>query len=266
MKKSLLAVVLLAFTLPFGCKFEEDAPPDPLAKRTGFCEAWAANACQPKVLEACNTPAVAGCESTQSDFCLGIVPENYASKHAGECLSAVKAAYKDGDLTADELQVVIKLGAPCDKLSKGISADGESCSKNDECNTAGGFSCILKLGASKGTCGKPEEVGPGQACDGPTQVCDEGNFCNGENCVAYRKTNGACSADFQCKPEDHCVIDDTVEPPTGACAVRAELSADCTSDDDCQSHFCVVASAETVGKCASTIRLSINEPLCDQLR
>jgi hypothetical protein len=266
MKKPLLALVLLALTLPFGCKSADDTPPDPLAKREGFCDAWAKSACQAKVLEACNTPVVEDCLNTQSDFCLGILPENYSSKHASECLSAVKAAYKDADLTADELAVVIKLGAPCDQLSKGISTDGESCSQNDECNTAAGFSCIMKLGESKGTCGKPELVGAGEACDGPTQVCGDGYFCNAENCVAYKKTGGTCTGDFQCAPANHCVLDTTMDPATGTCEVRAELSADCANDDDCQSHYCVVPSGETVGKCASTIRLSINEPLCENLR
>jgi hypothetical protein len=265
MKKSLLALALLAFTLPVGCKVEDDAPPDPLARRTGFCDAWAHNACQPLVAEDCNT-TVEACEATQSDFCLYLVPENYSSKHASECLSAVKAAYKDGDLTAGELAIVIKLGAPCDKLSKGISEDGESCEKNDDCYTAGGFSCIIKLGAASGTCAEPEEVGPGEACDGPAQVCGEGNFCNGENCVAYKKTLAACEGDYQCAPEAHCAIDATLDPPMGTCQVRAEASADCSTDEDCQSHYCVVQSDETVGKCATKIRLSLNEPLCDNLR
>jgi hypothetical protein len=267
MKKPLLVLSLLAFSLPFGCKVEEDTPPDPLAKASGFCDAWAKNACQADVLMYCNAPEAADCESTQSDFCRGIVPENYtSSKYASECLKAVKAAYKDATLTAAEIDIVIKLGAPCDKLSKGSSADGEACEKNDDCNTAGGFGCIIKADETEGTCGKPEEVGPGEACDGPTQVCGEGNFCNGENCVAYKKTGGSCEGDYQCKPEDHCLIDDSVDPKAGACEVRAELSADCASDDDCQSHLCVMPSGETVGKCASTIRLSVSEPLCENLR
>jgi len=265
MKKPLLALVLLAFALPVGCKVEE-TPKDPLATRSGFCDAWAHNACWAEVIEDCNAPSAEDCESTQSDFCRSIVPENYSSKNATACLNAVKAAYKDGDLTADEIQVVIKLAAPCDQLSKGINGDGEDCSNNDECATANGYACVKKLGAAQGVCAKPEEVGPGEACDGPAQVCGEGNFCNGENCVAYKKTGGACEGDYQCKPEDHCVLDETVDPPTGACEVRAEVSSACSQDDDCQSHYCVVASGDTEGLCASKIRLSLNEPLCDKLR
>jgi hypothetical protein len=266
MSKSLLALVLLALTLPFGCKVVEDTPPDPLAKSGGFCDAWAHNACQDEVVADCNAPSAAQCEARQSDFCLGIIPENYSSEHATECLNAVKDAYQDGDLTADELQIVLKLAAPCDQLSKGISGDGESCAQNDECDTADGYSCVMKLGAAKGICAKPEEVGPGEACDGPAQVCKAGYFCTGENCVVYKKTSGSCEGDYQCKPEDHCVIDATTDPAMGSCEVRAALSAACTNDDDCQSHYCVVASGDTEGLCASKIRLSLHEPLCDNLR
>jgi len=266
MRTPLLALVVLAFTLPVGCKVEDDTPPDPLAKASGFCEAWAESACQDEVLSACQAAEQADCLSTQSDFCRGILPENYSSEHAGECLKAVKSAYEDADLTAEELAIVIKLAAPCDQLSKGSSTDGETCRTNDDCDTADGFSCIAKLGAATGVCAKPEEVGAGEACDGPAQVCAEGYFCTGENCVVYKKTGAACEGDYQCKPTDHCVIDAAADPVAGTCELRAKVSAACAKDDDCQSHYCVVASGETEGLCASLIRLSQHEPLCENLR
>ena len=266
MKTPLISLFLLALTLPLGCTVEKETPPDPLATRVGFCKAWAENACQPTVLEDCNVPSAEDCQDKQSDFCLGIIPESYTSKLAKQCLAAVKAAYKDGDLTAEELAIVIKLGAPCDQLSKGIASEGESCEKNDDCNTAGGFSCVIKPGATDGTCGMPEEVGGGDACDGPAQVCEAGYFCDGENCIAYKKTvTGVCEGDFQCKPEDHCVADPTDET-TSNCQARADLSDDCTSDQDCQSGYCAIAQDAASGKCANKIRLSLNEPLCDNLR
>ena len=266
MRNPLPTLVLLAFALPLGCKVAEDTPPDPLATPSGFCDAWAHNACPDEVVTYCNARSTAACVSTQTDFCRGIIPENYSSEHATDCLNAVKAAYSDGDLTAEELTVVIKLAAPCDQLSNGTASAGERCTKNDDCDTAGDFSCVIKLGAAKGTCAKPEEVGPGEACDGPAQVCAAGNFCNGENCVVYKKTSGSCDGDYHCKPADQCVLDTTSDPAVGTCEVRAALSAACTGDEDCQSHYCVVASGETEGKCASTIRLSLNEPLCENLR
>jgi hypothetical protein len=266
MRTPLLALVLLAFTLPVGCKVEEDTPPDPLATAAGFCDAWAESACQKDVLDACQADTKEDCLSSQSAFCRRLIPDNYSSEHASECLKAVQAAYEDADLTAEELAIVIKLGAPCDQLSKGTSSDGEACEKNDDCDTAGGFSCITKLGATAGVCAKPEEVGAGEACDGPAQVCAEGYFCTGEYCVVYKRTDGVCEADYQCKPADHCVIDATEDPATGTCQLRGKLSTACAKDDDCQSHYCVVPSGKTEGLCASLIRLSQSEPLCENLR
>jgi hypothetical protein len=263
MKKPLITLVLLALTLPLGCKVE-DEPPDPLAKRTGFCSAWAEAACQANVVEYCNASSVDHCQSAQSDFCLDKLTSDYSPAHAKECLAAVKAAYKDGNLTPDDIAVVINFGAPCDQLSKGSVDEGDACTENDDCDTAAGLSCIKKLGASAGTCATPEEVGGGEACDGDAQVCGDGFYCNGENCVVYKKTGGTCEADYQCSPEDHCVI--AAGETTGTCTERADLNETCAKDDDCQSHYCPIASGDTEGQCAGTIRLSRTEPLCDNLR
>ena len=60
MNKSLLALALLAFTLPVACS-GEDVPPDPLATRGGFCDAWAKNACPTTVPQATMPCEVAMC-------------------------------------------------------------------------------------------------------------------------------------------------------------------------------------------------------------
>jgi len=264
MKRSVISLCLLALVTSFGCKSEKDTPPDPLATRVGFCQAWAERACSEEVVADCNARTTAACQDTQSDFCLGIIPENYSSAHAKECLDAVGDAYADGNLTADELAVVLKLAEPCDKLSSGTQTDGESCRASDECDTAGGFTCITKAGAKTGACGKPEEVAAGEACDGPAQVCRDGYFCNGENCVVYKKTGASCEGDYMCKPEDRCVIE--TDATSGTCEARAELSEDCKSDDDCQSHYCSIEEDSTSGICAARIRLGVHEPLCANLR
>jgi hypothetical protein len=261
MKTSLIAVLLLGLTLPLACTVEED-PPDPLAKPEGFCQAWAERACQPDVVEFCNAKSVETCQDSQTDFCLSILPGNFTSQHAEECLNAVQDAYSDATLDSGELAIVRRLAAPCDQLSKGTRTSGQSCSDNNECNTADGFSCILKLGVETGVCAKPEEVAAGEACDGPTQVCKAGYFCNAENCVAYKKTGGTCDGDYQCKLEDHCVKE--ADADTGTCEVRADLNEVCSQDADCQSGYCAEGGTEKT--CASTIRLSRTEPLCDLLR
>ena len=264
--RKLISLAVLALSLPLGCSAAEE-PPDPLARAAGFCQAWGESACQEAVVSACDAASIEDCVATQSDFCLSVVPSSYASAKAKACLLAVKNAYKDANLTAEELQVVRYLAAPCDQLSAGVMDEGQSCSTNDDCNTAGGVFCIKKLGASRGSCEKPEVVPPGDACDGAAQLCEDGYFCNGENCVAYKKTGAACEDHYQCLPEDQCVttVDaDGVE--TSACTARLELNEVCTGDADCQSGYCYVPAGATEGECASMIRLSRSEPLCDDLQ
>ena len=264
MTKLLTGLAFLFVLSPLACSGEKEEPPNPLATRSGFCKSWAEGACPKAVVDACNASAVDDCVGTQSDFCLGILPENYDSKHAKTCLAAVKAAYRDANLTAEEIQVVLKLAAPCDQLSKGSTTAGDTCTDNAECNTVSGYACVVKLGATEGTCQIPEEVDPGQTCDGPSQVCGEGNYCNADNCVAYKGTGRPCDGDFQCAPEDSCII--SVEGAPGECTARAELNDPCASDADCQSQYCVIEAGKTLGECASMIRLSRSEPLCDTLQ
>jgi len=204
------------------------------------------------------------CKATQSDFCLGIIPENYSSKHASACLTAVKNAYKDASLSSEDIAIVIKLGDPCDQLSKGTSGEGESCMKNDDCNTAGGLTCVIKLGGDTGTCATPTEVGGGEACDLDDQVCSDGFYCDGANCIAYKKAGKACTADYQCTPETHCVI--PTDATEGTCDARLALNDPCAADAECASGYCAIAPKDTMGECASTIVLTRLEPLCLNLR
>jgi len=264
MKKPLIAVVVALLTLPLGCKVEKDEP-DPLGSRNGFCSAWAANACNAKVVENCNAQSVEDCKATQSDFCRGIVPEAYSSKHATACLNAVKAAYADASLSSDERAIVLNLGDPCDKLSKGISAEGESCTKNDDCNTAGGLTCIIKQGGANGICATPEEVGGGEDCSGDAQVCAAGFYCSVDgNCLANRKTGKACDGDYECVAENQCVI--PTDATAGTCDARLGLNDACTTDAECASGYCAIGPKDTMGGCGSTIVLSQFEPACLKLR
>jgi len=265
MKNPLIALLLLGLGLPVACTVEEEAPPDPLATSSGFCDAWAEAACQADVVKYCNAKSVDDCQSTQGGVCRDIVPKSYSSAHAQQCLDAVRDAYADAELSPEELQVVLHLAAPCDQLSKGTRTSGQSCNENEECNTADDFACIKKQGATSGVCAKPEIIAAGDACDGPSQICKEGYYCNGENCVSQKKTGAACEGDYQCKPTDRC-LKDSADADTGTCELRADLGDTCSIDQDCQSGYCVIQSGKTVGGCASTIRLSQAEPLCESLR
>jgi hypothetical protein len=59
---------------------------------------------------------------------------------------------------------------------------------------------------------------------------------------------------------------DSADAETGTCELRADLDETCSSSADCQSGYCVIESGATEGVCASTIRLSRTEPLCESLR
>lgn len=263
MKKPLIALFALLLGLPLGCSSDPEEPPNPLATRDGFCQAWAESACSAKVVDYCTTQ-VDDCQATQKDVCLDLVPRSYSSVHAESCLRAVGAAYEDGDLSAEELRVVLHLAAPCDTLSSGTVDDGDECSKSSECNTADGFTCIIKKGADLGVCARPEVVARAEECTGAKQVCEEGYYCN-DNCVAYKKTDtGVCEGDYQCKPTDHCVPD-ADDPEVSHCVARSDTGETCTANSDCASDICL-PDTETESVCVNTIRLSRNEPLCDNLK
>lgn len=263
MTKPLLALFLLGLALPLGCSGEEDPPPNPLASRTGFCGSWAQAACQPAVVSACDAESVEHCVASQSDFCESVVPVSYSSLEADDCIRAVKTAYSDANLSAEEIQIVRYLAAPCNQLAEGTLDEGDECSADEDCNTAKGIYCIRKQGSETGSCQEPEEVVAGDFCDQPNQVCDAEHYCNGENCVVFKKTKGACAADYECKPEDRCVVE--ADAASGICTPRLEVHEVCSADEDCQSHYCVRESGATEGECASMIRLSHSEPLCDDL-
>jgi hypothetical protein len=264
MTKPFFALLFLGLAVQVGCSGEDAPEPNPLANKAGFCTEWGRAACQQTVVSACNAASVEDCVASQRAFCESVVPRTYTSTKAEACIAAVKAAYADADLTAEELQVVRHLTPPCDQLSKGLLAEGDECAEDEECDTAAGLHCVRKQEAVLGSCEIPVEVAAGDFCDEPSQVCDTDHYCNGENCVSFKKTNGACSADYECKPVDHCAIE--ADADQGKCTPRLELNEACSADEDCQSGYCVTKSGETEGECASMIRLSRSEPLCDDLQ
>jgi hypothetical protein len=266
MTKPLAALPLLALSLAFGCSSEEEAP-DPLAQPEGFCQAWGEAACQANVVLDCDAASADDCIDAQSGFCLSILPDDYSSKRAKQCLSEVQRAYEDVRLSAEELQVVRYLAEPCHQLSAGSREQGDTCSNHEQCNNADGVFCVIKPGSTFGRCVTPEEVPPGDPCDGDAQVCTEGYYCNGENCVRNRAVDASCESDYECVAEARCVVTvDEEGVEAGACTERLPVNELCAADAECQSHYCLIPADATEGECASTIRLSRSEPLCDDLR
>jgi hypothetical protein len=266
------AGLLVAFAVAAGCSGTKDGPgggPDPLATESGFCKAWATNACNAVVVDRCQAPDAQSCIETQQQYCIDRLPPGYKSDNAEACLDRVKSAYADGVLSSDDIDVVLHFGPPCERLIRGPSAIGGSCTLDTDCDTLSGVRCVIKPGASEGQCHKPVEVGGGDSCADPDQVCAADFFCDDRSFCIRRLTAGAqCSADAQCGAGLRCVLGepDDAGAPSGVCEARRGLSAVCVSNADCTSNYCSIGRGDADGLCANSIQLAQREPICENLR
>ena len=243
---------LLFIGLVFGCG--EDAHE---RTRTEFCADWADAACSAQTVSACQAADAAACQKSQTSACLDLVPEGFSDAKGGACIDAVKAAYQDGDLRGDELGVVFKLEGPCASIIKGPGAAGDDCDSDRDCNAPEGLVCVRKGSTEEGTCQKPVVVAAGRDCSGAAKVCDEGFYCNGENCIESKPSGRDCLLQEECASGLFCNQE-------GKCQAGRKVSESCESDLECQSGICLTDGDETV--CTDRVVLARSEPICDTLR
>lgn len=226
--------------------------------RAEFCERWAAAACSDRVVSACQAASAEACRATQSSFCLTLVPEDFSDRRADACLDAVARAYRDADLTAAELPIVLRLAAPCDEVVQGPRRGGESCTSTRDCDAPGGYVCVTKGGSPSGTCERPVIVGPGRSCAAPRQLCEPGFYCDGSHCIEAEAVGSPCESHPQCGEGGHCGAE-------GACLARLPVNSPCTEDDQCLSGLCYTFG---IGDrtCTDHLVLSRSEPVCANLR
>jgi hypothetical protein len=223
-----------------------------------FCRRWAAAACSDEVVSACQAADADDCRASQVSFCLERLPASeFSAGGADACLDAVDAAYADADLSADELAVVLRFAAPCDRLVRGASAEGDSCQSSRDCD-APGLDCVFKGGLTSGTCQFGEVVGAGQDCSASNATCEAGFYCNGDNCIAGEKLGDPCASHVQCGLTGFCGL-------TSVCEARRAVNTACGIDEQCASGLCYEFSASNK-VCADRVRLSLSEPLCEDLR
>lgn len=226
---------------------------DPEAEitRDEFCDQWSAAACSSEVVSVCQAPSVDDCRNTQRSACFDNLPEGYVDRGADKCIEAVKNAYKDADLTARELDVVVRFGGACSDIF--IANDvGELCESDADCEPA--LRCVLKED-ERGTCQDPVIVEPGFSCSEPKEACEKGFFCDGRNCLVALDEGDDCNNDLQCGTDMFC--DET-------CADKVGIGDDCESDAQCLSGICYESSGDRT--CLDRLRLSRAEPMCDSLR
>jgi hypothetical protein len=259
---SLLVLAPLAVSLSASCSSSKRGSGSSANKTADqFCESFAKAACNDSVVSKCSGGGtdVDQCIASQSDFCMSAlgIPEGYRSTHAQACLDAVRNAYKDAKLTADEVKVVRQLADPCDKLIAGPGGTGASCAAHYECNTVEGLSCVVRPGQPTGTCQIPEVVGGGFSCTAPQQVCEDAFYCNGQNCVARPSTEAAaCAPEIPCTDDFKCIGSGT----NSICTIKADAGGSCSADIDCKSGVCI-------GVCVNEVELGPTVlPYCEDLR
>jgi hypothetical protein len=240
--------------LAWACSSE---PEEAERTRADFCDEWAEAACSSETVAACQAASRDDCRIAQEAYCLELVPDDFADDLADACLDAVSRAYADADLSGNELKTVLRLGAPCDGIIRGESGEGEACTTSRDCDGPAGYTCVRKGGSLAGTCRIPETVGAGRSCAEAQQVCEDGFFCNGRNCVEYLPVGSSCANHEECGDLGYCAA--------GTCTARLAVNAPCLEDTECRSGVCFTfGNGDRV--CTDTLRLSRSEPHCDTLR
>ena len=246
---------LLALSLVLACSSSDDDEPITAAS---FCSSWGEAACSDEVISACQAAGVEECQASQAAACMAQLPVGeFSGDRADQCLDAVQAAFEDADITSDEVGAVFRLLAPCDQLVRGTAAEGESCTSREDCDAPGGYDCVFKGDQLTGVCQVPVSVGAGQDCSAAGAVCGAGFYCDGENCIAGENVGDACARHRKCSSASVCRL-------TSVCEARLPIDAPCGFDEQCASGFCYAFSGAQL--CTDRVRLSRNEPLCEDLR
>jgi hypothetical protein len=261
MKKSLIFSLGLGFLA--ACSSDEPGPKkltdSSLRTEASFCRAWGAAACNADVVGNCDEVSESACVDRQAAFCEDLVPSGYSSTHAADCIEAVEDAYDDAVLDAAELDVVLRLGGDCSRLIAGAYEEGESCAEPNDCDTVHGYTCVIKAGDETGTCQEPQIQGKGEPCDAAAMICEEGAYCDGENCLVTKDPGERCSYDAMCADGNRCVI--AVDETEGECEPKLDNRADCTADSECASGICLTSTM----KCQTNIVLTAESSLCVNL-
>ncbi len=250
-KSALVAGAVLALGVASGgCSSDNEEEPSAVT-RYDFCERWAEAACSSEVVSVCQASSVDDCKAAQSNECLDKLPDDFLDRGVDDCINAVESAYKDADLSASELSLVLRFGGACSDvvLAKEV---GAKCTLDADCEPA--LSCVLK-NEERGTCEKAVTIEPGFSCSESEETCEDGFFCDGSNCVAALPEDEDCQNDSQCEDGYYC--DET-------CQEMAEVGESCDSDAECLSGICYPDSGDQF--CLDRMRLSPAEPLCDSLK
>jgi hypothetical protein len=185
------------------------------------------------------------------------MPGDISATGRDGCIAAVAAAYRDADLSDDELAVVLRFGGPCARIVVGPSRAGGQCHKPTECDLAHGYTCVRKADSSAGTCQIAQVVEPGRDCRTAEKTCSSDFFCDGHNCIETLTSGEACTIHEQCGEDGFCNA-------AGQCETRHKVNDSCESDVECAHAICADFDGGRV--CTDRVVLSRADPICTNLR
>lgn len=235
-----------------------NVPDDPFADPAFVCNEWAEAACVEAVTGACVAESTEACVEAQSAFCLTLIPTEYDSATAEDCVAAVQEAYADARLTPAEISVVVDGQGACEFVEQTTASEGERCDEDSDCD--GDLRCKIPSGQLTGTCIVAEIVGGGFSCTGENQICDSAFYCDGTNCIARPGADQACSPEVPCTEGLAC----EGLPGERSCVALGGVGTVCQFDAECESNICAPAGASN--RCASEVILAPSAPLCENLR
>lgn len=229
-----------------------------------FCEAIAKAECNTAVVTACYGSDQASLAQDTESCVAARTPRcnpnklPYHPEYAEPCVNAHAAGLSDAVWTHDELASMESACLPV--FSKG-QPKGSTCAASTDC--ADGVTCLMKIGSLSGVCDTPNVIAAGEGCEGASDVCDAGFYCSPKvwHCLAEGTENEVCSEGAPCADAYYCS-----DPDTGACVLKTKNGLDCVGDQVCAGGFCVGATANSSGKCSSTLPLSITSTACDDYR
>lgn len=252
-------LVTAALSLGAACGSSDSDPPGVTYKYpdvASLCDAGATAQCSASLVQHCATTAD-DCHAVRVQLCKAQTPSTltYRPAQADACIDALRAAYADATLTADEQRVI---NAACSVVFEGTGTAGATCDADVDCHLSQSFVCVKK--GSTGMCEVPKAVSAGDSCSAADAACTLGTHCNPTSlhCDKDGVLGDPCNATAPCDAATTC------DAASTKCIARLADGTACHTDSECQGGICLVVGASQ--RCASAQNFSAGDPACDAFR
>jgi hypothetical protein len=248
-------IMLIGFSLLASCGAKDDPK---YADISSYCKGRAEAECSKEVLQACAIAEQSRCVTKRQAACVAAAPAGatYNPSGAEACVNAVSTAFADARLSSQENRTVIET---CAALYDGPGSANAPCQKDIDCKVSANLRCVLRGGATTGTCQVPQRVTGGGVCSSPAQSCVPDYHCGAtDHCDVNSKVGEVCSDVLPCVEAARC--------SAGKCEKKFDDGTACVSDQECANALCARGSGAAQGVCVSQMSLAPNEPFCVDAR